>query len=230
MARPAASASGPWPLGLAFEALPASRDGARRYRPRRPRSIRAPAVGRPRNGTGCRRWRGRCGMPGSRRPHCWPAARRRSGSEKVSSCHWKIGKVSGSAPSTGIGLAPSRVSATACQPNSLAPPIWFVPPKARAMIWLPRQMPSTARSCRSKSRSKFEKLRKIGIVVVGQRVLAAAEHDRSVMAVGVVRQALRRDARGEYRSRRRLRRVPCRPGRGRYCRSSGRRGRATAIS
>ena len=56
------------------------------------------------------------------------------------------------------------------------------------MIWLPRQMPSTARSCRSKSRSKIEKPREIGIVVVRQRVLAAAEHDRRVMAIGAVRQ------------------------------------------
>ena len=37
---------------------------------------------------------------------------------------------------------------------------------------------------------QFEKLRKIGIVLVGQRVLAAAEHDRGVMRVGVGGQRL----------------------------------------
>ena len=180
MARPAASAPAHG-VPLRFRSARASRDGARRYSPRTPRSIRAPAGGRPRNGTGCRRWRGRCGTPGCRRPRCWPAARRARAAKTCRRATGRSGRFLGNAPST--ASAARRFGQLDAVPAELAGAADLVRSAEGAGDDLAAEADAEHGAVLPlEVAQQFEKLREIGIVLVVQRVLAAAEHDRASCA------------------------------------------------
>ena len=118
----------------------------------------------------------------------------RSGSENVSSCHWKIGKVLGQRAEHGVGCRHLRQLDAV--PAELAGAADLVRSAEGAGDDLAAEADAEHGAVLPlEVAQQFEKLWKIGILLVGQRILAAAKHHRSVMPVGIVGQGSPRCAR-----------------------------------